>query len=50
MREPSVYSDRLLMDGIFGMVSPADTPLTDLVAAMYLYGFLRPPGEPPPMG
>jgi hypothetical protein len=30
MRESSVYSDRLLMDGIFGEVSPADTPLNDL--------------------
>jgi uncharacterized protein (TIGR04222 family) len=50
MREPSVYSDRLLMDGIFGMVSPADTPLSDLVTAMFLNGFLCPPGEDPPMG
>jgi uncharacterized protein (TIGR04222 family) len=35
MRESSVYSDRLLMDGIFGVVSPADTPLTDLEIAMF---------------
>ena len=34
MRESSVYSDRLLMDGIFGVVYPADTPLTDLETAM----------------
>jgi hypothetical protein len=47
MREPSVYSDRLLMDGIFGMVSPADTPLTDLLDAMFLNGFLLAPGETP---
>jgi hypothetical protein len=38
MRESSVYSDRLLMDGIFGEVSRADTPLTDLVAAMFAGG------------
>jgi uncharacterized protein (TIGR04222 family) len=35
MQESSVYSDRLLMDGIFGEVSRADTPLTDLEAAMF---------------
>ena len=38
MRESSVYSDRLLMDGIFGVVSPAVTPLTDLEAAMFTNG------------
>jgi uncharacterized protein (TIGR04222 family) len=38
MRESSVYSDRLLMDGIFGVVSPADTPLTDLETAMFPNG------------
>ena len=38
MRESSVYSDRLLMDGIFGEVSPADTPLTDLETAMFPNG------------
>ncbi len=38
MRESSVYSDRLLMDGIFGMVSPADTPLTDLETALFAKG------------
>ena len=35
MRESSVYSDRLLMDGIFGEVSPAETPLTALETAMF---------------
>jgi uncharacterized protein (TIGR04222 family) len=35
MRESSVYADRLLMDGIFREVSRADTPLTDLEAAMF---------------
>ena len=38
MRESSVYSDRLLMDGIFGEVSRADTPLTDLAATMFPNG------------
>jgi hypothetical protein len=38
MRESSVYSDRLLMDGIFGLVSPADTPLIDLETAMFPNG------------
>ena len=37
-RESSVYADRLLMDGIFGEVSPADTPLTDLETAMFPNG------------
>jgi uncharacterized protein (TIGR04222 family) len=35
MRESSVYSDRLLMDGIFGEVSRAETPFTNLEAAMF---------------
>ncbi len=38
MRESSVYSDRLLMDGIFGTVSPAETPLTVLESTMYING------------
>jgi uncharacterized protein (TIGR04222 family) len=38
MRESSLYSERLLMDGIFGEVSRADTPLTDLEAAMFSVG------------
>jgi uncharacterized protein (TIGR04222 family) len=38
MQESSVYSDRLLMDGIFGEVAPADTPLTDLATAMFPNG------------
>jgi hypothetical protein len=38
MQESSVYSNRLLMDGIFGEVSPADTPLTDLETAMFPNG------------
>jgi hypothetical protein len=38
MRESSVYPDRLLMDGIFGEVSKADTPLTDLETAMFPNG------------
>ena len=33
-----MYSDRLLMDGIFGEVSPADTPLTDLETALFANG------------
>ena len=33
-RDFSVYFDRLLMDGIFGEVSPADTPLTALEATL----------------
>jgi uncharacterized protein (TIGR04222 family) len=37
-RESSVYADRLLMDGIFGEVSTADTPLTDLATAMFPNG------------
>jgi uncharacterized protein (TIGR04222 family) len=40
-RESSVYSDKLLIDGIFGEVARADTPLTDLEAAMFpdgIYG------------
>jgi uncharacterized protein (TIGR04222 family) len=40
MRESSVYSDRLLMDGIYGEVSSADTPLTDLETAMFANGRL----------
>ncbi len=35
MRSSSVCSDRLLMDGIFGVVSPADTPLTALETALF---------------
>jgi hypothetical protein len=38
MRESSVYSNRLLLDGIFGVVSPADTPLTDLETALFPNG------------
>jgi hypothetical protein len=38
MPESSAYSDRLLMDGIFAVVSPADTPLTDLEMAMFPNG------------
>jgi hypothetical protein len=34
MRGSSASSDRLLMDGSFGVVSSADTPLTDLKTAM----------------
>jgi hypothetical protein len=49
-RESSVFSDRLLMDGIFGEVLPADTPLTDLWNAMVLNGVVIAPGEEPPMG
>ncbi len=47
MREPWVHSDRLLLNGIFGTVSPADTPLTDLVAAMFRIGFFKPEESPP---
>src|SRR5262249_32632813 len=36
IRESSALSDRLLMDGIFGEVSPADTPFHDLWNAMVL--------------
>jgi hypothetical protein len=50
MRESSVYSDRLLMDGIFGEVSSADTPLNDLWNAMVLNGIVMAPGEEPPKG
>jgi hypothetical protein len=50
MPESSVYSDRLLMDGIFGEVSPADTPLNDLCNAMVLNGIIKAPGEEPPPG
>jgi uncharacterized protein (TIGR04222 family) len=32
LRDPSAYSDCLLMVGIFGMASLADTPLSDLTA------------------
>jgi uncharacterized protein (TIGR04222 family) len=50
MQRRSLYSDRLLMNAIFGTVSPADTPLTDLLAALVRIGFFPAPGEPPPMG
>jgi hypothetical protein len=50
MPESSVFSDRLLMDGIFGEVSPAATPLIDLWNAMILNGVVIAPGEEPPMG
>ena len=50
MRESSVFSDRLLMDGIFGEVSPADTLLSDLWNAMVLNGIVIAPGEEPPKG
>jgi hypothetical protein len=45
-----VFSDRLLMDGIFGEVYRADTPLNDLWNAMVLNGVVIAPGEEPPMG
>ena len=38
------------MDGIFGEVSPAATPLIDLWNAMILNGVVIAPGEEPPMG
>jgi hypothetical protein len=38
------------MDGIFGEVSPADTPLNDLWNAMVLNGIVMAPGEERPMG
>jgi hypothetical protein len=50
MRESSVHSDRLLMDGIFGEVSPADTPVIDLWNALVLNGVVLAPGEEPPKG
>jgi hypothetical protein len=50
MRDSSVFSDRLLMDGIFGEVSAADTPLNDLWNAMVRYGVVLAPGEEPPKG
>ena len=50
MRESSVYADRLLLDGIFGEVSAADTWVTDLWNAMVLNGIVIAPGEEPPKG
>lgn len=50
MRDSSVHADRLLMDGIFGEVASADTPLNDLWNAMVLNGIVRAPGEDVPMG
>jgi hypothetical protein len=50
MERSSVHSDRLLMNAIFGEVSPADTPLNDVWNALVLYGVVNAPGEEPPMG
>ena len=50
MLEPSLSSDRLLMNGIFWVVTPADAPLHDLWNAMILNGIVAAPGEEPPMG
>jgi hypothetical protein len=50
MRKSLVHSDRLLMNAIFGEVSPADTPLNDIWNALVLYGVVNAPGEEPPMG
>jgi hypothetical protein len=50
MQESSVFSDRLIMDGIFGEVSQADTPLNDLWNALILNGIVIAPGEEPPPG
>jgi hypothetical protein len=50
MKTSSVYSDRLLMDAIFGEVLPADTPVNDLWNALVLNGVVLAPGEEPPKG
>jgi uncharacterized protein (TIGR04222 family) len=47
-QDSSVYSDRLLLNGIFGEVSRADTPLNDLWNSMVLNGIVLAPGEEPP--
>jgi hypothetical protein len=49
-RESSVFADRLLMDGIFGEVSQAATPLNDLWNALILNGVVIAPGEEPARG
>jgi hypothetical protein len=50
VRESSVYSDRLLLDGIFGEVLLADTPTNDLWNAMVLNDIVYDPGEERPDG
>jgi hypothetical protein len=50
MRDSSRFSDSLLMDAIFGEVSPADTLLTDLWSALVLNDVVLAPGEEPPKG
>jgi hypothetical protein len=50
IKTSSVYSDRLLMDAIFGEVFPADTPVNDLWNALVLNGVVLAPGEEPPKG
>jgi len=49
IRESSVFSDRLLMDGIFGDVSPADTPLNGIWTTMVRIGMVYGPGEESPV-
>src|SRR5262249_51241687 len=47
IRVSSVFSDRLLMDGIFGDVSPADTPLNGIWNTMVRIGMVDPDEESP---
>jgi hypothetical protein len=49
-RGGSAFADRLLLDAIFGEVSAADTPVSNLWKWLVLNDVVIAPGEEPPKG